>query len=218
MGRSGSATFVSQPASIPSLPATHVLAREIAGLAAVPVDPQAGFGEITYREAGAVGMLHFDFYNGAMGTEATRRLLAAYLMATRRPTKVIVLLGGTEFWSNGMDLNLIEAARSPADESWGHINALDDLAEAIERTRSQLTVAALGGNAGAGGSFRAHRRPCEVAARRCGAQSALQGHGQSVRAELWTYLLPRRAGAAARNVTEARLPSGAPKRSRWTGR
>ena len=57
-------------------------------------------------------------------------------MATRRPTKVIVLFGGTEFWSNGMDLNLIQAARSPADELWASINALDDLAEAIVRTRS----------------------------------------------------------------------------------
>ncbi|QWG17277.1 hydrogenase maturation protein [Bradyrhizobium sediminis] len=192
------------------LPATHVLAREVAGLPVVPVDAPTGFGEIAYREAGAVGMLHFDFYNGAMGTEATRRLLAAYRMATRRPTKVIVLLGGTEFWSNGMDLNLIEAARSPADESWANINALDDLAEAIVRTRNQLTVAALGGNAGAGGVFLA--RTADLVWLRDGV--VLNPHykdmGNLFGSELWTYLLPRRAGlAAARNVTEARLPVGA---------
>ncbi|QWG24790.1 hydrogenase maturation protein [Bradyrhizobium sediminis] len=192
------------------LPATHLLAREVAGLPAVPVDAPTGFGEIAYREAGAVGMLHFDFYNGAMGTEATRRLLAAYLMATRRPTKVIVLLGGAEFWSNGMDLNLIEAARSPADESWANINALDDLAEAIVRTRSHLTIAALGGNAGAGGVFLA--RTADLVWLREGV--VLNPHykdmGNLFGSELWTYLLPRRAGlAAARNVTEARLPVGA---------
>ena len=191
------------------LPATHVLAREVAGLAAVPVDAAAGFGEIAYREAGAVGLLHFDFYNGAMGTEASRRLLAAYRMATERPTKVIVLLGGTEFWSNGMDLNLIEAARSPADESWANINALDDLAEAIVRTRSHLTVAALSGNAGAGGVFLA--RTADLVWLRDGV--VLNPHykdmGNLFGSELWTYLLPRRAGAAtARNVTEARLPIG----------
>ncbi|MGB9116080.1 hydrogenase maturation protein [Bradyrhizobium sp.] len=192
------------------LPATHVLAREVAGLPVVPVDAPAGFGEIAYREVGDVGMLEFDFYNGAMGAEASRRLLAAYLMATTRPTKVIVLLGGTEFWSNGMDLNLIEAARSPADESWANINALDDLAEAIVRTQSHLTVAALSGNAGAGGVFLA--RTTDLVWLRNGV--VLNPHykdmGNLFGSELWTYLLARRAGvAAARNVTEARLPMGA---------
>jgi putative two-component system hydrogenase maturation factor HypX/HoxX len=191
------------------LPATQVLAREVAGLPAVPVDTADGFGEIAYGEAGAVGILHFDFYNGAMGTEASRRLLAAYRMATERPTRVIVLLGGTEFWSNGMDLNLIESARSPADESWANINALDDLAEAVVRTRSHLTVAALGGNAGAGGVFLA--RTADLVWLRDGV--VLNPHykdmGNLFGSELWTYLLPRRAGAAAaRNVTEARLPMG----------
>jgi len=191
------------------LPATHVLACEVAGLPAIPVDAPDGFREITYSESGAVGMLHFDFYNGAMGTEASRRLLAAYLVATGRPTKVIVLFGGAEFWSNGMDLNLIEAARSPADESWANINALDDLAEAIVRTQSHLTVAALGGNAGAGGVFLA--RAADLVWLREGV--VLNPHykdmGNLFGSELWTYLLPGRAGAAAaQEVTEARLPTG----------
>lgn len=192
------------------LPATHVLAREVAGLPTVPVDAPGSFGEIAYREAGAVGILDFEFYNGAMGTEASRRLLAAYRMATGRPTKVIVLRGGTEFWSNGMDLNLIEAARSPADESWANINALDDLAEAVVRTESHLTIAAIGGNAGAGGVFLA--RAADLVWLREGV--VLNPHykdmGNLFGSELWTYLLPRRAAAAAaRNVTEARLPMGA---------
>jgi putative two-component system hydrogenase maturation factor HypX/HoxX len=192
------------------LPASHVLAREVAGLPAISVDAPAGFGEIAYRESGAVGMLHFDFHNGAMGTEASRRLLAAYLMATARPTKVIVLFGGTEFWSNGMDLNLIEAARSPADESWANINALDDLAEAIVRTQSHLTVAALGGNAGAGGVFLA--RAADLVWLRDGVvlNPYYKDMGNLFGSELWTYLLPGRAGAgAAQEVTEARLPMGA---------
>lgn len=192
------------------LPATHVLAREVAGLPAIPVDAPEGFGEIAYREVGAVGILHFEFYNGAMGTEASRRLLAAYRLAIGRPTKVIVLIGGTEFWSNGMDLNLIEAARSPADESWANINALDDLAEAIVRTQSHLTIAAIGGNAGAGGAFLA--RAADLVWLRDGV--VLNPHykdmGNLFGSELWTYLLPRRAAAAAaRRVTEARLPTGA---------
>jgi putative two-component system hydrogenase maturation factor HypX/HoxX len=192
------------------LPATHVLAREVAGLPDLPVDEPKGFGEIAYTEAGAVGILRFEFYNGAMGTEACQRLLAAYRLATKRPTKAIVLSGGKEFWSNGMDLNLIEAARSPADESWANINAIDDLAEAIVRTQSHLTVAALGGNAGAGGVFLA--RTADLVWLRDGV--VLNPHykdmGNLFGSELWTYLLPRRTGAAAaRNVTEGRLPMGA---------
>jgi len=192
------------------LPATQLLAREVAGLPDFLVDESGGFGEIAYTEAGAVGILHFEFYNGAMGTEACRRLLAAYRMATGRPTKAIVLSGGEEFWSNGMDLNLIEAARSPADESWANINAIDDLAEAIVRTQSHLTVAALGGNAGAGGVFLA--RAADLVWLRDGV--VLNPHykdmGNLFGSELWTYLLPRRTGAAAaRNLTEGRLPMGA---------
>lgn len=191
------------------LPATHVLAREVAELREVPADDPTGFGGIAYREAGAVGVLHFDFYNGAMGTDASRRLLAAYRRATERPTKVIVLLGGEEFWSNGMDLNLIEAARSPADESWANINALDDLAEAIVRTGSHLTVAALGNNAGAGGVFLARTADLVWLGDGVVLNPHYKDMGNLFGSELWTYLLPRRAGAAAaRNVTEARLPIG----------
>lgn len=68
--------------------------------------------EIAYRECGEVGYLAFDFYNGAMGTAACERLLAAYRAALQRPTRVIVLQGGSDFFSNGLDLNRIEAAES----------------------------------------------------------------------------------------------------------
>ena len=98
------------------LPATRVLGEALAGLPAVPVDSAEGYREIAYEEEGGAGFLHFRFYNGAMGTEACERLLAAYRAALARPTRVLVLMGGPDFWSNGMNLNLIEAAESPADE------------------------------------------------------------------------------------------------------
>ena len=37
-------------------------------------------------------------------------------------------MGGPDFWSNGIHLNVIEAAGGPADESWRNINAIDDVA------------------------------------------------------------------------------------------
>src|SRR5674536_21785 len=70
-----------------------------------------------------------------------------------RPAKVIVLAGGREFWSNGMHLGVIEAAASPADASWANINAIDDVARAVLLTTDKLVIAALEGNAGAGGVF-----------------------------------------------------------------
>ena len=71
------------------------------------------FREIRYSEEEAVGYLHFDFYNGAMSTDQCRRLRDAFLFARRRPTRVIVLLGGRDFFSNGIHLNVIEAGTPP---------------------------------------------------------------------------------------------------------
>ncbi len=168
-----------------------------------------GYVDIAYEEQGMVGILHFPFYNGAMSTTQCRRLLDAYRLALTRPTKVIVLAGGPDYWSNGIHLNVIEAAPRPADESWDNINAIDDLAQAVITTASHVTVAALQGNAGAGGVFLA------LAADHVWARDGIvlnphyKGMGNLYGSEYWTYLLPRRAGAAAaRRVMAARLPVG----------
>ena len=163
--------------------------------------------DIAYEEAAGVGFLSFDFYNGAMSTVQCQRLTEAFRWATQRPTKVIVLRGGSDFWSNGIHLNTIEAAESPADESWANINAIDDLAEAILRCETQLTVAAVGGNTGAGGCFLA--RAADHVWVRDGVM--LNPHyknmGNLFGSEFWTYLLPPRVGEeGARAIMRHRLP------------
>ncbi len=192
------------------LPATRLLAEEIAGLPEIDPASGSGYREIAYREHEGIGYLHFDFYNGAMGTAQCEALLAAYREATQRDTRAIVLMGGHDYWSNGMHLNLIEAAESPADESWRNINAIDDLAREIITTDSHLTVAALQGNAGAGGVFLA-RAADEVWMRK---GAILNPHykdmGNLFGSEYWTYLLPRYAGEEnAARIVEHRLPMGA---------
>jgi len=167
--------------------------------------------DIAYEEAGGVGFLSFEFYNGAMSTAQCRRLGEAFRWATARPTTVIVLRGGGDFWSNGIHLNTIEAADSPADESWASINAIDDLAEAILRCQTQLTVAAVGGNTGAGGCFLA--RAADYVWVRDGVM--LNPHyknmGNLYGSEFWTYLLPPRVGQdGARAIMRHRLPMTAP--------
>jgi putative two-component system protein, hydrogenase maturation factor HypX/HoxX len=114
------------------LPAAQVLGPLLRGVpeAPLPVDAPANhrtFREIVYTEEAEVGYLSFDFYNGAMSTSQLYRLRDAFLHARSRPTRVIALLGGADFWSNGIHLNVIEASSDPAAESWRNINAIDDL-------------------------------------------------------------------------------------------
>ncbi len=187
------------------LPALQVLGDPARAL------PEAeGYEEIRYRERDGIGYLHFPFYNGAMGTAQCRRLLDAYLQACRRPTGIIVLMGGEDFWSNGMHLNWIEAAASPADESWANINAIDDLAGAIITTGSHLTVAALHGNAGAGGAFLARAADAVWAREGVVLNPHYKDMGNLYGSEYWTYLLPRHVGKERSElITQARLPMGA---------
>ena len=197
------------------LPAAMLLAAKLGSVPDAPLAPDAvvdhpTWRPIRYEERGAVGYLHFPFYNGAMGTARCEALGAAYRAAKSRPTRVIVLMGGPDFWSNGIDLNLIEASEHPAEESWRNINAIDDLVREIILTDRQLTMAAMQGNAGAGGVFLA------LAADRVAARSGVilnphyKSMGNLYGSEYWTYLLPRRVTPEqARTVMQNRLPVGA---------
>ena len=189
------------------LPATMVL-KEI--LSAVPDSPVETFcaetncealytgydttyNEVWYSEANEVGHLYFDFYNGAMDTEKCERLREAYLAACRRPTKVIVLACGMDFWSNGIHLNVIEAATNPADEAWRNINAINDLIQTIITTDSHVVISALAADyvyARSGIVLNPHYKTM-----------GLYG------SEYWTYLLPKRVGQErAISLTENCLP------------
>ena len=193
------------------LPATMAFPEALAlpefPLADVWKAPASTWQDIAYEEAGGVGFLGFEFYNGAMSTLQCQRLKEAFLWAARRPTKVIVLRGGRDFWSNGIHLNTIEAAESPADESWANINAIDDLAEAILCCDTQVTVAALAGNAGAGGCFLARAADFVWAREGVMLNPHYKNMGNLFGSEFWTYLLPPRVGeAGAKAIMRHRLP------------
>ncbi|MFE2104227.1 enoyl-CoA hydratase-related protein, partial [Streptomyces sp. NPDC059468] len=141
-------------------PAASVLASLTGTLglpeAGVPVElspRRRTWTDIRYRQRGDVGFLGFSFPGGAMSTDQCRRLLAAYRYAQARPTSVLVLGGARDFFSNGIHLNVIEASADPAEESWTNLTAMDDLVEAVLRTTDRLVVAALAGNAAAGGAM-----------------------------------------------------------------
>ena len=185
------------------LPATLAFAAESAMLPEIRLDSWwradgETWQDIAYEESRGVGFLHFEFYNGAMSTSQCGRLGEALAWAKQRPIRVLVLMGGGDVWSTGIHLNVIEAASlgdgSPADESWSNINAMNDLARELIETDGQITVAALAGNAGAGGCFLA--RAADLVWARDGVilNPHYKNMGNLYGSEYWTYLLPRRMG------------------------
>ncbi|MEH6416973.1 hydrogenase maturation protein [Pseudomonas sp. CGJS7] len=201
------------------LPATLVLGEQrLQGVAQRPLRPATsvagrrdhGYRQIRYREIGAVGYLHFDFYNGAMSTAQCDRLRTAFLHARQRPTRAIVLMGGRDIWSNGIHLNTIQAAADPALESWRNILAMNALVREIVLTDSHLTIAAMQGNSGAGGSILALAADQVWARRGVVMNPHYKGMGGLYGSEYWTYLLPRRVGETlSRELTEGLRPIGA---------
>ncbi|WP_310452555.1 hydrogenase maturation protein [Sulfuritalea sp.] len=198
------------------LPATLAFAAESSLLPEARLDDWWRVGnetwqDIAYEESGsdenAVGFLHFEFYNGAMSTAQCERLRAALAWARQRPVRVLVLLGGADFWSNGIHLNVIEAADSPADESWNNINAMNDLALELIEAGGQITVAALAGNTGAGGCFLARAADLVWVREGVMLNPHYKNMGNLYGSEYWSYLLPRRVGEdGARDIMRNRQP------------
>ncbi|KAK0250084.1 hypothetical protein LTR91_003532 [Friedmanniomyces endolithicus] len=108
--------------------------------------------------ANRTAYLYFDFCNGAMSSEQCSHLIDAMNHILEQhtqdtPLRAIVLMGGSYF-SNGIALNVIEASTDPAGESWMNINRINDVVSILLHDFPQrriLTVAAVRGNAAAGG-------------------------------------------------------------------
>ncbi len=169
------------------------------------------YHEIRYQRIGDIGFLYFDFHNGAMGTSQCQRLLQAYNELICTDIKAIVLMGGRDFWSNGIHLNHIEHSDDPAAESWRNINAINDVVKAIFDTQDKLTIAAFGANAGAGGVMMG--LACDKVISR--ASCIFNPHYQTMGlygSEYWTYSLPKRVGQQiALELVETCLPVNATK-------
>lgn len=192
------------------LPALQVVREQFAHperYADLPALSSDVLNDIGVRIRNGVAYLSFNFYNGAMNAGQCRRLQYQLReLGQRRDIRVIALLGGEDFWSNGIHLNCIEAAADPARESWVNINAIDDLVREILTLDDKITVAALRCNAGAGGAI--IPLACDRVLAREGV--VLNPHYQTMGlygSEYWTYLLPRRVGdTQARALTRNCLP------------
>lgn len=194
------------------LPAAAALTRhlgDVPDLLDVP-GPLRGSAprQIRYTRDGDVGVLTFDVHNGALSAGQSRRLLRALRRATQQDTRVLVLRGGETF-ATGIHLGVIEAAPDPDVAAWHAITAIDDVCREIITCTDQLVVAAVGGNAGAGGVMLA-----------LGADQVLLRDGVVLNphyttmglfgSEYWTYVLPRRVGFdRAWRLTDRCLPVSA---------
>lgn len=195
------------------LPATIALEKLIA--ASIPVseinpfkiDNKETWSEISFEQDNHIGYLNFNFYNGAMDTDQCHRLRKAIIEAKKK-VKLLVLLGGRDVWSNGIHLNVIENAESPPEESWKNINAINDLILELINSTDHYIIAALQGNAGAGGVSLALAADKII----CRNGIVLNPHTKNVGlygSEYWTYLLPKRIGhEKATRFTEDCLPWG----------
>jgi methionyl-tRNA formyltransferase len=110
------------------------------------------------KDAIKTAYVYFDFYNGAMATDQCLHLLQAlqYVLSQstpESPVQAVVMMGGAYF-GNGIALNVIEAADDPSMESWLNINGIDDVVHCLLHelpARGIVTIAAIRGNAAAGG-------------------------------------------------------------------
>ncbi|MBG0563219.1 enoyl-CoA hydratase-related protein [Actinoplanes aureus] len=196
------------------LPATTVLGSLLRGVPHSPVGPEidpeaaSAYRQVRYRRTGAVGWLHFDFYNGAMAPGHSRRLLAGLRHATAQDTRVLVLRGGIETFSNGIHLNAIEASGDPGGAAWAGIRAINEVCREIITCTRQLVVAAYAGSAGAGGVMLG--LGADVVAARDGIVLNPYYDIGLFGSELHTFALPRRVGAdLAQRLIDDRLPVSA---------
>ncbi|MFO1272082.1 MAG: enoyl-CoA hydratase-related protein [Rubrivivax sp.] len=196
------------------LPAVLALEAQVLPEEPAPLQrPPGDWDELRYEEAAGVGWLEFDFHNGAMSERQCLRLRDALRQVRGAPPRVLVLAGGAQFFGNGIHLHEIEAAAhregdSAAEASLRNIEALDDVVLEILTLDRCLTVAALRGNAGAGGCFVALAADLVWSAPGVVLNPHYKNMGNLYGSEYWTYTLPRRVGdAAARELMQRRLPT-----------
>ena len=188
---------------LPAVRALHALSLPLPPA----VDGADAPNRVDFRVEDGVGVLRFAFLNGALSLSRCQQLRAAIDQAACSPARAIVLLGGPEFWCNGMDLASIEADPSPAEASLANIEAIDAVCRALIELTGKWVIAAVCGNAGAGGVFMALAADEVLVREGVVLNPHYRNMGNLYGSEYWTYLLPRRLGEdGARALMATRLP------------
>jgi putative two-component system hydrogenase maturation factor HypX/HoxX len=102
-------------------------------------------------------------------------------------------MGGEDFFSSGIHLNILEDSHKQGEDGWANINAMNDLISAILYAEEVVTIASFARNAGAGGVFMG--LACDYVVGREGV--VLNPHYKTLGlsgSEYHTYTLPKRVG------------------------
>ena len=179
------------------LPATYVLKDKLHGIKEdrLPLlfdKSYSTFYETSVEFRDNVAYLCFNFHNGAMSAGQCIRLKYAveYL---KNECEVLVLVGGMDFFSNGINLNILEDSKKQGEDGWANINAMNDLVSSILYADEIVTIASLARNAGAGGVFMALSCDYVIAKK----DVVLNPHYKTLGlsgSEYHSYTLPKRVG------------------------
>ncbi len=192
------------------LPATYVLKDRLKGIKEhrLPLifdKSNKTFYEISCDIRDEVAYLHFNFHNGAFRAEQCMKLKYAFEYI-KEQVKVVVLMGGEDFFSNGINLNILEDSKKSGEDGWSNINAINDLLKSIIFAEDVITVASLHKNAGAGGVFLATACDFVVGSE----DRVLNPHYKSLGlsgSEYHTYTLTKRVGErVAKKLLKELLP------------
>lgn len=108
--------------------------------------------EISYQTHNNVGHIKFPIHNGAMDLSHCRQLLQTIQLAKADDScKVIILWGGPDFFSNGIDLNAVHLQYNASILAYKNLKALNKIVHAVLTADTKLVISALQGSASAGG-------------------------------------------------------------------
>jgi putative two-component system hydrogenase maturation factor HypX/HoxX len=195
------------------LPATYVLKDRLKGvkehrLPLIFDKSYNTFYEISSIIKDDIAYLYFNFHNGAFRSEQCVRLKYAIEHLKER-AKAIVLMGGEDFFSNGINLNILEDSKKQGEDGWANINAINDLIKSVIFSPNNLMVSFVRKNAGAGGVFLA--TACDLVFAKD--KVVLNPHYKTIGlsgSEYHTYTLPKRVGKEmAKKLTSECLPISA---------
>jgi putative two-component system hydrogenase maturation factor HypX/HoxX len=192
------------------LPATYVLKSRLQGvkedrLPLIFDKSYKSFYEIAGEADGNIFYLYFNFHNGAMSSAQCIELKYA-IEYLKESFDVIVLMGGEEFFSNGIHLNILEDSKKQGEDGWSNINAMNNLIESILFAEDTIFIASFEFNAGAGGVFLG--LACDLVVAKEGV--VLNPHYKTLGlsgSEYHSYTLPKRVGEIeAKKILDEALP------------
>jgi len=204
IGTIDKAIWISQIQKIDSfkLPATYVLKEKIKGVKEkrIPLvieEKLNTFYELRVNKEDEIAYLYFNFHNGAMTSSQCVKLKYA-IEYLKQECKVLVLMGGDDFFSNGIHLNILEDSKKQGEDGWSNINAMNEAVKSVLECDDIITVASFSKNSGAGGVFLGLACDFAISCEDVIFNPHYKTLGLSG-SEYHTYILPKRVGEEKAN-------------------